>query len=90
MVQQVVVPPQFVFPPMVQQVVVPPQFVFPPMVQQVVVPPQFVFPPMIQQVVAPPQVVFPGTQLVVFPVAPQPTGTSGFPPVVTPTVKPQS
>jgi hypothetical protein len=52
--------------------VVPPQFVFPPLVQQVVVPPQFVFPPLVQQVVVTPQVVFPGTSLVVFPVAPQP------------------
>jgi hypothetical protein len=75
---------------MVQQVVVPPQFVFPPMVQQVVVPPQFVFPPLVQQLVVTPQVVFPGTSLVVFPVAPQPPGTFAFPAVVTPVVKPQS
>jgi hypothetical protein len=45
---------------------------------------------MVQQVVVTPQVVFPGTSLVVFPVAPQPLGTSAFPTVVTPVVKPQS
>jgi len=91
MVHQVVTPPHVVVPPpMVHQVVTPPHVVLPPMVQQVVVPPQFVFPPLVQQVVVTPQVVFPGTSLVVFPVAPQPPGTSAFPAVVTPVVKPQS